>query len=92
MKQASIIGLGIAAFLAFPALAQETKPLVKTVVHHHVYHHLHRAAQTAAVAPSATAVLPSFFPHIAPYPPGQGDTDGLSRDPNDCNKGCIGEP
>ena len=32
----------------------------------------------------------SFFPHIAPYPAGQGDTDGLSRAMGDCNKGCIG--
>jgi hypothetical protein len=22
--------------------------------------------------------------------PGDGDDDGLSRDPDDCNKGCIG--
>ncbi|MGO9419183.1 hypothetical protein [Roseiarcus sp.] len=33
---------------------------------------------------------PSWFPHAAPYASGQGDEDGLSRDINDCNVGCIG--
>ena len=27
---------------------------------------------------------------FVPYPPGVGDTDGLSRRLDDCNKGCIG--
>jgi hypothetical protein len=28
---------------------------------------------------------------FSPYPhPGDGDSDGLSRNPDDCNKGCIG--
>lgn len=39
--------------------------------------------------PFATPPRPLEWPHIAPYPPGQGDTDGLSRNPDDCNKGCI---
>jgi hypothetical protein len=30
------------------------------------------------------------LPHIAPYPDNEGDEDGLSRDPDDCMKGCIG--
>jgi hypothetical protein len=30
------------------------------------------------------------LPHISPYPDNQGDDDGLSRDPDDCMKGCIG--
>ncbi len=38
----------------------------------------------------APAQPSSFFPHIGPYPAGQGDTDGLSRAMGDCNKGCIG--
>jgi hypothetical protein len=29
-------------------------------------------------------------PAFKPFPPGQGDSDGLSRDPDDCDKGCIG--
>ena len=30
------------------------------------------------------------LPHIAPYPDNQGDENGLSLDPDDCMKGCIG--
>ncbi len=40
--------------------------------------------------PFATPPAPLAWPKIAPYPPGQGDTDGLSTDIDDCNKGCIG--
>ena len=29
-------------------------------------------------------------PAFRPFRPGEGDTDGLSRDPDDCNMGCIG--
>ena len=42
--------------------------------------------------PFATPPRPLEWPKIAPYPPGQGDTDGLSRNPDDCNKGCIDGP
>ena len=45
--------------------------------------------QTEKIEPGSTPA-PGFFSHIAPYQPGQGDTDGLSRNPDDCNKGCIG--
>ena len=42
--------------------------------------------------PFATPPRPLEWPKIAPYPPGQGDTDGLSRNIDDCNKGCIDGP
>ncbi len=105
MKELIFIGLGGVMFLAIPALAQETGAPVEPAQHHrvyhhvhHVYHHAHRAvvpapvAQNAPapVAPGAAPGLPSFFPHIAPYPDGKGDEDGLSENPDDCNKGCIG--
>jgi hypothetical protein len=68
-----------------------------TPIHKHGFHahRAYKAVQTGKVEPSSTARIPaepapSFFPHIAPYPPGQGDTDGLSRNPDVCNKGCIG--
>jgi hypothetical protein len=58
-------------------------------------HHAYGAVQTEKIEPGSTAQIPaepapSFFPHIAPNLPGQGDTDGLSRNPDDCNRGCIG--
>jgi hypothetical protein len=44
------------------------------------------------VNPFATPPPPLQWPKIAPYPPGVGDTDGLSRNVDDCNKGCIDGP
>jgi hypothetical protein len=44
--------------------------------------------------PQAAAVVTprpaTALPLLRPYPEGQGDTDGLSRDPDDCDRGCIG--
>ncbi len=40
--------------------------------------------------PFTTPPPPLEWPKIAPYSSGQGDTNGLSFDINDCNKGCIG--
>jgi len=95
MKRALIFGLGLSISLAAPAFAAETGDAVKPVHHpvYHLVHHVYHYAYTepASGAPNAAApVAPSFFPHIAPYANGQGDEDGLSRDVNDCNKGCIG--
>jgi hypothetical protein len=68
---------------------------------HHTVHHHHYMAHGPAVAPgpvpgvatSAPAPQAAPFglswPHIAPYPDGKGDEDGLSEDTDDCNKGCI---
>ena len=44
-------------------------------------------AQAPAVATPAPVASEPLF---RPYPEGQGDTDGLSRDPEDCDRGCIG--
>jgi hypothetical protein len=97
MKRAMVIGLTLASALAIPALAQQTDaPVVTRHVHHHihhVYHHLYGAPETA-IAPNATAQVAPFgppaIPFVAPYPKGVGDEDGLSRNVDDCNKGCIG--
>ena len=45
------------------------------------------AAQNPAVATPAPV---ASEPLLRPYPEGQGDTDGLSRNPDDCDRGCIG--
>jgi len=44
------------------------------------------------INPFATPPLPPEWPEIEPYRLGQGDTDGLSRNVDDCNKGCIDGP
>jgi len=96
MKQAIVIGLALAAAVALPAFAVESGGGAKPIHHHRVYRHLHRAVEPVAVAPNAKARVPppgpapTPFPNVAPYPNNQGDEDGLSRDINDCNKGCIG--
>ena len=76
------------------AYAQTEQPNAHHHTHHYAPHHaVHR--QTAP-APAATAPAPQAgafglaLPHISPYPDNQGDDDGLSRDPDDCMKGCIG--
>jgi len=64
-----------------------------TVHHHFVAHNPAPPAAPAVVAPAPAPQAAPFglaFPHIAPYPNNKGDEDGLSEDPNDCNKGCIG--
>jgi hypothetical protein len=68
--------------------------------HHTIHHHFEARNPAEARPPTAAAITPApapqaapfglAFPHIAPYPDGKGDEDGLSEDPNDCNKGCIG--
>lgn len=105
MKTSSIAALGLATLLSgsLAAYAQTEQPTVHHHVHHyvgphHTIHH-HYVAHTPVAAPeSATAApIPApqaapfglALPHIAPYPDGKGDEDGMSEDQDDCNKGCI---
>ncbi len=41
MKQAMAIGLGLATFLAIPALSQQTDAVGNPVHRHSVHHHVH---------------------------------------------------
>ena len=55
---------------------------------HHIVHHRFVARNPApAPAPPAPQTNQMFKPYANP---GEGDDDGLSRDPDDCMKGCIG--
>jgi hypothetical protein len=79
------LGLAVALTLvASAAAAIENAP-----VRHHRQHH---ATQPAQPAPAAQNGNPDAIRSpLRPYPhPGDGDNDGLSRDTDDCNKGCIG--
>ncbi len=103
MKTSSTIALALATVLSgsLAAYAQTEQP---TVHHHAVHHHYaphhsvhHYVAHGPATTPATAAAAPApqaapfglALPHIAPYPDNKGDGDGLSEDPNDCNKGCI---
>jgi hypothetical protein len=72
-------------------------------VHHHTHQHYPSHAvhhHYVARAPVVTSERAGAEIGAAPFPtdpmfrpyadPGQGDEDGLSQDPDDCMKGCIG--
>jgi len=93
--------LGLAFALAIvtsvPAASQNAPASKNAPVAHHHRHH-HHTAQRAATRPVPAAqngtlgpIRPPIGPYLhGPYPhTGDGDNDGLSRDPDDCNKGCI---
>jgi hypothetical protein len=94
MRLPAIAALAFGVILAAPMAANASDDA--TWNHHHrVYHRAYKAARIEGIQPNSSAQVPAkpapdLFPNIAPYPPGQGDTDGLSRRPDDCNKGCIG--
>ena len=82
------------------AYAQTEQPTVHHHHHHYAPHHTvhhHYVAHGPAMAPAPVVAPPApqaapfglALPHIAPYPDNKGDEDGLSEDPDDCNKGCI---
>lgn len=58
----------------------------------HRHHPGHRPAPAVQhSAPVSGLRAPAVEePAFRPFRPGEGDTDGLSRDPDDCNMGCIG--
>jgi hypothetical protein len=88
------------------AYAQTEQPMIHHHDHvrhydgpHHIVHH-HYGAHNPAPGPAPMAQRPGkpvesgppqTNPMFKPYAnPGDGDDDGLSRDPDDCNKGCVG--
>ncbi|HEX9170357.1 MAG TPA: hypothetical protein VF886_15775 [Roseiarcus sp.] len=90
----SRVALAFVPFLSASLAAHaQTEPTV-----HHRYHHHHYVAHGAVPAPAAQrpgeaigSEPPQTNQMFKPYArPGEGDNDGLSRDPDDCNKGCIG--
>jgi hypothetical protein len=61
--------------------------------HHHGRHVTHAAPAPTIERPGPAAESRPDMSHslLSPYAhPGDGDDDGLSRDPDECMKGCIG--
>ena len=104
MKTSTTIALAafLSAPLAAYAQTEHSTPYHRYHVHHyqgphHTVHHRFEAHKPVAAPAQAAATTAApqaapfglSWPHIAPYPDNRGDEDGLSEDPNDCNKGCI---
>jgi hypothetical protein len=102
VKTSTTIALTLAALMLGPlaAFAQTDQPAPyrHDPVHryhrpHHIVHHrlvAHNPAEAPAAGPAGSPP-PATNPMFKPYAhPGEGDDDGLSRDPDDCMKGCIG--
>lgn len=82
MRNSIRVGIALGALVALAACAPENAPAAHQAV---------SELQTPALVTSAPAAAqPWLMPYPTPYPEGQGDTDGLSRDPEDCDRGCIG--
>jgi hypothetical protein len=96
MKASFALAIAIVALAGAPTLAASGRDMTRHQVRY-ARHHVRKPAPNESVgpsvviAPSAPTALPPLFGwlHIAPYPPGQGDADGLGRNVDDCNKGCI---
>lgn len=84
------ITLAIMLVAVSPAAAESPDPAAPRTHHRH-HHHAASPAPEAVANPGAETVAPApSWPGFKPYAPGEGDEDGLSRDPDDCEKGCIG--
>ena len=92
MRTSASFALTFAAWLSasLAVSAQTEAPAVHR--HHRVHHHHHDLAapppaRTEPVESAPSPIKQMFRPYAEP---GEGDNNGLSRDPDDCNKGCIG--
>ena len=89
MKRSRTLAVAFAISLAGPNAAYATEENA-TPAHHHRYpvrhHHVaaHKSVPAASTAQSApTLAKPATAPAV------QHDSDGLSRDPEDCMMGCL---
>jgi hypothetical protein len=97
LKQWTALGLMLSALAAAPAAGAASQDL-KPFRHHRHHRHVDRHARTVTLPQNtnanATTEVPSapapwFFPRIGPSPPANREIDGLSRERDDCNMGCI---
>jgi hypothetical protein len=89
------VALSGAAVVSLSSAAGETAPSVKSHLRHLPHHVAGVAAPTLAQQAPSSAIPPFSWLirlGVKPYPPGEGGADGLSRNIEDCNKGCIDVP
>ena len=89
MKRSRTLAVAFAISLAGPHAAYATEESA-TPAHHHRYpvHHHHVAAHKSVPAASTAQSAAALGKPVAP-PAVQNDSDGLSRDPEDCMMGCL---
>jgi hypothetical protein len=84
-----------AALVSLSAAAGETSQSAKPHLRCLPHHVADVAAPTLAQQAPSSAIPPfSWLTRLGvkPYPPGEGGADGLSRNVDDCNNGCIDIP
>jgi hypothetical protein len=82
---ANVVVAICAVFAVSTAWAETAAPR-----HHYGGRHPTHAAPTPAVKRSLPPAHGGTLQGKPYAHPGEGDNDGLSRDPDDCMKGCIG--
>ena len=91
MSSKACLVVAMGAFLA--ASAAWAAESAASRHHHHGRHVTHTAPAPTSErrVPAAESGSVDRFQPFKPYAhPGDGDDDGLSRDPDECMKGCIG--
>ncbi len=95
MKTSMMIALTLVALMSssLAAGAETDQPAHRLRGSHYTAHHraVARGKTSAPAGGAAKSQAEPANPMLKPYAhPGEGDNDGLSRDPDDCMKGCIG--
>ncbi len=86
LKTSFALAISVAGGIAASAAAtEEYAPATYPYRHHRVHHRI--PAVRNSVGPAAAASLAR--PAVPPAPKVENDSDGLSRDPEDCNMGCL---
>jgi hypothetical protein len=84
------LGLAVALTIVASAAAAIENAPGRHHRHHHRHHHTTQPATNRPAPAAQNGNLDRIRSPLKPYPhSGDGDNDGLSRDPDDCNKGCI---
>jgi len=79
-----------AASLSAAFATEESAPQIHAIHRHHRVHRRLPAARDTGAARTAAQSAPAPVVARPQEPPAvQNNSDGLSRDPEDCNMGCI---
>jgi len=86
MRHSLGLAFALTIVVSVPAASENAPVPQKSPVRHHAT----QPAKKKPVPAVQNSGQETVHRPFAPYPhTGDGDNDGLSRDPDDCNKGCI---